>query len=144
LVDRGLLALSVPFNYRLHGFPSDYWRFTASGIYTLLEDFPDKVVFAVGPQLKPAFIFAVATTTACREFADKNARFQSMIQNAFRQSRFRGHVSVLKERARDFLGHLLGRAHLSVTFYDPTIPAWYVAEETHDSPIAATRTKNPS
>jgi len=144
LVDRGLLALSVPFNYRLHGFPSDYWRFTASGIYTLLEDFPDKVVFAVGPQLKPAFIFAVATTTACREFADKNTRFQSMIQNAFRQSRLRGHVSVLKERARDFLGHLLGRAHLSVTFYDPTIPAWYVAEETHDSAIAATRTKNPS
>jgi hypothetical protein len=61
--DRGLLALSVPFNYRLHGFPSDYWRFTASGIHTLLAEFPAKIVFAIGPQLKPAFIFAVATKT---------------------------------------------------------------------------------
>src|SRR5712671_6297139 len=26
LRDDGLLFLSVPFNYRLHGFPSDYWR----------------------------------------------------------------------------------------------------------------------
>src|SRR5262245_36281001 len=94
LQDGGYLAISVPFNYRLHGFPTDYWRFTASGVYTLLEEFPDKVVFAVGPQLKPAFIFAVATTTACREFADKNTRFQSMIQSAFRQSLLRGHVSV--------------------------------------------------
>ena len=40
LRDEGLLALSVPFSYRLHGFPSDYWRFTASGIYTLLAEFP--------------------------------------------------------------------------------------------------------
>ncbi len=36
LRDEGLLMLSVPFNCYLHGFPSDYWRFTASGVHTLL------------------------------------------------------------------------------------------------------------
>ena len=41
LDENGLLAISVPFTYRLHGFPSDYWRFTSSGIYELLSDFPD-------------------------------------------------------------------------------------------------------
>jgi SAM-dependent methyltransferase len=129
LSDGGLLALSVPFNYRLHGFPSDYWRFTASGIYTLLSEFSEKIVFSVGPQVKPAFIFAVAAKTTSREFKEKSIRFQSMIHGAFKESRIRGHVSVLKERARDFLGHLLGRAHLSVTFFDPSLPSWYLAEE---------------
>jgi len=68
LRDDGLLALSTPFNYRLHGFPSDYWRFTASGIHTLLQDFPDKVVFALGPRVKPAFIFAVAAKRTSEKF----------------------------------------------------------------------------
>jgi SAM-dependent methyltransferase len=122
----GLLVISVPFNFRLHGFPTDYWRFTASGIHLILSEFPEKLVFALGPKLKPAFIFAVATKKASIDFADKKTRFQSKVQEAFQRSRLRGHVSVLKERGRDFLGLLLGRANLSVTFFDPTQGGGYV------------------
>ena len=62
LADDGVMLVSVPFNYRLHGFPTDYWRFTASGLYTLLEEFPRKAVFAIGPRLMPSTIFAVVAT----------------------------------------------------------------------------------
>jgi SAM-dependent methyltransferase len=126
LDDDGLLVVSVPFNFRLHGFPTDYWRFTASGIHLLLSEFPDKLVFALGPKLKPAFIFAVAAKKASSDFADKKTRFQSKVQEAFQHSWLRGYVSVLKERGRDFLGLLLGRANLSVTFFDPTQGGGYV------------------
>jgi SAM-dependent methyltransferase len=122
----GVLVLSVPFNFRLHGFPTDYWRFTASGIHVLLSDFPDKVVFALGPQLKPGFIFAVAAKNASREFAERKKKFQARVHDTFRRSWLRGHVSVLKERGRDFLGLLLGRANLSVTFFDPAQGGGYV------------------
>lgn len=115
----GLLALSVPFNYRLHAFPTDYWRFTASGIHTLLSEFPDKVIFSLGPRLKPAFIFAVAAKSTSNDFTEKKARFQSRVYATFKKSRLQGYISVLKERARDFFGHLLGRADLSVVFFDP-------------------------
>jgi SAM-dependent methyltransferase len=117
----GRLVVSVPFNYRLHGFPSDYWRFTASGLSRLLQAFPDKMVFALGPRVKPAFIFGVAAKTADSDFVRAKDRFQSQIEAAFHKTRFRGHVSVFKERARDFFGHLSGRAELCASFFDPSL-----------------------
>ncbi len=126
LDDEGLLAMSVPFNYRLHGFPSDYWRFTASGVYALLSDFPDKVVFALGPHLKPAFIFAIAAKYTSRELTERKTKFQARVLETFRRSWLRGHISVLKERGRDFFGLLLGRAQLSARFFDPAQGGGYV------------------
>jgi SAM-dependent methyltransferase len=114
----GLLALSVPFTYRLHGHPRDYWRFTPSGVHELLSDFEDRSIFGLGPRLKPAFVFAVATCRASARFSNAKARFRIEVERAFRRSRLRGHVSVFKERGRDFLGHLLGRAELSVSFFE--------------------------
>ncbi len=126
LRDDGLLAISVPFTYRLHGFPSDYWRFTASGVHQLLADFPDKIVFSLGPKVKPAFIFAVAGKSASPEFARQKTLFQERVQETFRESRMRGYVSVLKERGRDFFGHLLGRADMSVNFFDSSMDGGYI------------------
>jgi SAM-dependent methyltransferase len=125
LRDDGLLAVSVPFSYRLHGFPNDYWRFTSSGIHTLLEDFPDRIVFAAGPRLKPGFIFAVAAKQPSEQFSQAKRGFESAVHEYFRRSRLPGHLSVLKERSRDFFGYLLGRAHLSVAFFDPHQPGVY-------------------
>jgi SAM-dependent methyltransferase len=126
LRDDGILALSVPFNCCLHGFPSDYWRFTASGVNLLLSDFPDKIIFALGPAAKPAFIFAVASKSASREFAENKSLFQKRVQETFQRSRMRGYISVFKERGRDFFGHLLGRAELSATFFDPSTDGGYI------------------
>lgn len=117
LNDTGILALSVPFQYRLHGFPSDFWRFTASGIHSLLDQFEDKVVFAAGPRLKPAFVFAVAAKRASPAFAERKAVFQEEVRRHFVERRMRGHLSVLKERGRDFVGALLGRAELDTQFF---------------------------
>lgn len=132
LSDDGLVAVSVPFNYRLHGFPTDYWRFTASGVYTLLSAFPDKVVFALGPRLKPAFIFAVAGKIRSDSFSEKRVRFQSAINEEFKKAKVGGHISVFKERARDLIGQLLGRAELSVNFYDSATPGGYL-NQIHES-----------
>lgn len=135
LRDEGLLALSVPFNYRLHGFPTDYWRFTASGVHTLLSGFPDKLIFALGPQVKPAFIFAVAAKTASGEFRERKAQFQEKVHATFHSLPYRlqGHISVLKERGRDLLGCLLGRAKLSVSFFDPSEGGGYISPGDFDA-----------
>jgi SAM-dependent methyltransferase len=126
LHEDGLLVLSVPFHYRLHGFPTDYWRFTSSGIHVLLSDFPDKVVFALGPRLKPAFIFAVAAKQTSPEFAERKEKFQARVHETFRRSLLHGYISVFKERGRDFFGFLLGRARLSATFFDATRDGGYL------------------
>src|SRR5437588_11798356 len=38
LRDDGIAAISAPFNYRLGAFPTDYWRFSASGLWVLLTE----------------------------------------------------------------------------------------------------------
>lgn len=126
LRDDGLLVLSVPFSYRLHGFPTDYWRFTSSGIYTLLSDFPDKTIFALGPRVKPAFIFAVAAKTASPDFTARKEQFRSKVHETFRRSLLQGHLSAVKERARDLFGCLLGRAELSPIFFEPSQGGGYL------------------
>src|SRR4030042_6562163 len=40
LLDKdGILFVSVPFSWRIHGYPSDYWRFTPDGIKVLFPEF---------------------------------------------------------------------------------------------------------
>jgi SAM-dependent methyltransferase len=120
LRDEGMLAMSVPFNYRLHGFPTDYWRFTASGVHQLLAPFPHKTVFSLGPRLKPSFTFAVAHKSGSSEVLAKQRAFATAINQVFERSRYRGFVSAFKERGRDFMGLLLGRAEFKAAFFDPT------------------------
>lgn len=35
----GVLFISVPFHWRFHGYPNDYWRFTPEGLKYLFKDF---------------------------------------------------------------------------------------------------------
>lgn len=39
LGNNGLALISVPFAWRLHGYPADYWRFTPDGIRVLFPEF---------------------------------------------------------------------------------------------------------
>jgi SAM-dependent methyltransferase len=133
LGDDGLLALSVPFDYRLHAFPVDYWRFTPSGIALLLEPFEETVIFALGPKVKPAMVFAVAAKRSSSEFAERSARFRELVEASFRTSRWTGRRSAFRHRAHEFGGLLTGRAHLSVQFFDGP------AEVPHPSPPAVSR-----
>jgi len=38
LRDNGLVFISVPFSWRIHGYPNDYWRFTPEGIKVLFPN----------------------------------------------------------------------------------------------------------
>jgi len=39
LEDRGAVFISVPFAWQIHGYPSDYWRFTPDGVKILFPTF---------------------------------------------------------------------------------------------------------
>lgn len=142
LREDGLLALSTPFSHPLHAFPDDYWRFTASGMHTLLAPFEDKVIFSLGPALKPAFIFAVGAKRGSDRFADRGVEFRALVDRTFRSSRFEGHISVLKRTGRDLVGQLLRRARLGVAFYDPCAPGGYFDVSSRQR-RAGTQTESP-
>src|SRR5262249_19866203 len=135
--------ISVPFSYRLHGFPMDYWRFTSSGLYEMLRDFPQKIVFSVGPWHKPAQVFAIARKTEADEFARAQERLRAEMQSESMTIRATLFLSALYDRGRDLLGLLLGRAHVSVAFFDPTQPGPFFFESLEHWP-AEGASKNES
>jgi SAM-dependent methyltransferase len=128
----GVLCVGVPFTYRLHGFPSDYWRFTASGLTILLSQFAQRTVFSLGPRLKPTLVFGVAGKEGSEvTFQARSERFRTAVHSTYRSQRLRGYWRELDERARDFLGCLVGRAELSAVFFDPRARSRYVPESTN-------------
>jgi SAM-dependent methyltransferase len=123
----GLAAVSVPFNYRLGGFPTDYWRFTASGLWVLLDDagFEQISIFSVGPAAKPRVVFGVAAAQASEEHTSRRRSFEQRVEAAFSRNRLHAHLDTMEKALRDLLGTALGRAQLRVEFFDPHQPGGY-------------------
>jgi SAM-dependent methyltransferase len=122
----GLLATSAAFHFRINGFPTDYYRFTASGLYTLLEGFDARRVFALGPRVLPRFAFAVAAKEPDDRYSASVRRFEERVHDAFRRTRFHAYVNELAASGRELLGCLLGRAELGAAFYDPESAGGYL------------------
>jgi SAM-dependent methyltransferase len=56
----GLLLLSVPMNLPIHNYPHDYWRFTPSGVESLLKPFCFTWVKTIGKPDFPTTVVALA------------------------------------------------------------------------------------
>jgi SAM-dependent methyltransferase len=126
LRDDGILVASAAFNFRMNGFPTDYYRFTASGLDTLLESFEARRVFSLGPLVKPRFAFAVAAKRSTRAFTEALPLFERRIRDTFRHTRRRAHVNEMVSAGRDLVSCLVGRARLGVAFYDPDARGGYL------------------
>ena len=58
LADGGTAFISVPFSWKIHGYPSDYWRFTADGVKLLFptlqfDDAHSSMSTSVPGQIQP-------------------------------------------------------------------------------------------
>ncbi len=56
----GVCVLSSVMLIGIHGYPSDYWRFTPEGLRLLLEGFDDVDVAAMGDPSAPFWVFGMA------------------------------------------------------------------------------------
>ena len=56
----GAVLVSCPFYFRIHNFPSDYWRFSPEALGVLLEAYPSKILGWHGPAKRPANVWALA------------------------------------------------------------------------------------
>ncbi len=56
----GILVVSCPFYFHVHGYPSDYWRFTPYALDMMLERYPHRILGWHGPDRRPINVWAVA------------------------------------------------------------------------------------
>jgi hypothetical protein len=76
---RGVVFISVPFSWRIHGYPDDYWRFTPSGIKALFSELNfDK------------YLGDVTTNTSSKRLALQNNFFRAelVIMTGLKQKRY--------------------------------------------------------
>jgi SAM-dependent methyltransferase len=55
----GAFLVSCPFNVRIHGHPSDYWRFTPEALELLLTPYPHRITGWHGPEETPENVWAL-------------------------------------------------------------------------------------
>jgi hypothetical protein len=106
LKSEGNICLSVPFAWQIHGYPSDYWRFTPEGIKTLF------------PQIQFDMTHCMAVTSRLDDFRPLNDDL-GKISFSFSSHRANGHImrgvsaKVLKLLSRiGVLSWLTGYRHL--------------------------------
>jgi SAM-dependent methyltransferase len=56
----GALFVACPFDFHIHAYPNDYWRFTPEALKLLLQDYPSKIIGWHGPRKRPASVWAIA------------------------------------------------------------------------------------
>jgi SAM-dependent methyltransferase len=60
LKPNGVLLVCTPFYFHVHGYPNDYWRFTAEALDSLLTPYPTRVLGWHGPNRRPINVWAAA------------------------------------------------------------------------------------
>ena len=56
----GVFVCSLPFNFHVHGYPNDYWRFTPAAADLLLERYPTRLIGWHGAARRMTNVWAVA------------------------------------------------------------------------------------
>jgi len=55
----GMVVLTSVFNFPIHAYPNDFWRFTPECFNLLLEQFNPRIICALGPSLLPKWIMGI-------------------------------------------------------------------------------------
>lgn len=67
----GMVGLTTPFNFRIHGPAPDCWRFTAEGLKILLEDFTEIDIEAIEDPERPMMPIQYVST-ATKRYTDQS------------------------------------------------------------------------
>lgn len=82
LAPGGMLLISAPLDFRIHDYPSDYWRLTPSCLARLLAPLDATLVGSQGVESYPHAVFGIACKTpVSSRFARGANRFFESFQN---------------------------------------------------------------
>ena len=101
----GVLMVSVPFHFRIHAYPDDYWRMTPSCLLQLLEPYGARLLATVGMPKLPHTLLALAVKSPVAvEFVPRAGQ----LADAYREWLCRQQVSLgLARRAKRLAVSLL-------------------------------------
>ncbi|HEU5117080.1 MAG TPA: class I SAM-dependent methyltransferase, partial [Isosphaeraceae bacterium] len=82
----GIFILTSPFNFRLHGYPDDYWRISPSCLRRMLEPYAARISGAQGHDKFPHTVMSLAIKSpAPSDFTPRAERFVRLYQDRLHQ-----------------------------------------------------------
>lgn len=104
LAPGGVILLSAPFEFRIHGYPDDYWRFTPSSIDRLLASLDVTVIGSQGVESCPHTVFGIGCKAPASEaFLQGIQPFLSSFQHWLDGQRGSGNIRLLRRRLVSWL-----------------------------------------
>jgi SAM-dependent methyltransferase len=120
----GLAIVNVPFFFKVHNYPGDYWRVTPEALDKLMAPFPCRVIGSVGYETTPTTVFALGMKKAPDDPHGRFDRFLASLRTdgaakrgLFESLKYRlGYLLVSKRAFRPFLhaNDIRARADIAV------------------------------
>lgn len=114
----GVFLLTSPFNFRIHGYPDDYWRISPSCLRRMLKPYAGRIVGAQGHEKFPHTVMSLAVKgPAPADFSSRAERFVRLYAERLRQMETSLPVG---ERLRRQVGRLYrsrGERHQIADYY---------------------------
>lgn len=106
LAPGGVLLISIPFYFRIHAYPDDYWRITPRCLAGLLEPLAGRWVGSQGDPKRPHTVYALAAKAPLLpDFQVRAERFTQVFQAALDEiSRYDEHQENWSKRISSLLG----------------------------------------
>ena len=83
----GIFLITSPFNFRIHGYPDDYWRMTPQCLRRMLTPYAARISGFQGHDKFPHTVMALAVKTPCpQDFTARAERFQSAYKQWLRSA----------------------------------------------------------
>jgi len=93
LKPNGILIMSSVFNFPIHGYPNDYWRFTPEAFKSLLKDFTHQRVYKYGKSEKrPLVVIGIGfkgKTGDISEFEFRTAKWEKFYSSIGKETKSR-------------------------------------------------------
>jgi len=82
----GVFLVCCPFNFHIHGFPNDYWRFTPQALELLLEQYPTRILGWHGAPRRPRNVWAAAfRENSALPTQEQFARYRTLLDRYARE-----------------------------------------------------------
>jgi len=102
VADGGMAVISLPFYFKVHDYPGDFWRMTPEALERATAPFPWRIIGSRGWETTPTAVFCIGFKREPADFARQYERFMTCLAAEGRERR-----SIAK-RAKARIGyHLL-------------------------------------
>jgi len=124
VADDGMAVISLPFYFKVHDYPGDFWRMTPEALERATAGFPWRIIGSRGWETTPTAVFCIGFKREPADFAHQYDRFMTCLAAEGRETR-----SIAKRIKARIGYHLLSKRAFRGAMFKEQVRAKTVTSE---------------